>query len=275
MDTALGKVYFGAEAGTDTFGTILHESVHQYNAWDEAGGRELQTATLRYLAEQQGFESVNDLVESYIQRYQEAGQELSYAQACEEITADAMRGVFGSEETFARWVENQRALAEQNGRQRSTIAKVMDRVREMLDKVISKAKSILNQEPGNAAARQAKALAESQKRALEELYYKHAETAMEAQRAARRSQNQTENVNESKESANENQTGVASSQQNVASFQQNVASERRYQLPEESDEERVSRRLANLNAELDDLHRQRRALREEREAWEKAKMYKS
>lgn len=98
---------------------------------------------------------------------------------------------------------------------------------------------------------------------------------MEAQRAARRSQNQTENVNESKESANENQTGVASSQQNVASFQQNVASERRYQLPEESDEERVSRRLANLNAELDDLHRQRRALREEREAWEKAKMYKS
>ena len=270
VDTALGKVYFGAEAGTDTFGTILHESVHQYNAWDEAGGRELQTATLRYLAEQQGFESVNDLVESYIQRYQEAGQELSYAQACEEITADAMRGVFGSEETFARWVENQRALAEQNGRQRSTIAKVMDRVREMLDKVISKAKSILNQEPGNAAARQAKALAESQKRALEELYYKHAETAMEAQRAARRSQNQTENVNESKESANENQTGVASSQQNVASFQQNVASERRYQLPEESDEERVSRRLANLNAELDDLHRQRRALREEREAWEKS-----
>ena len=277
VDTALGKVYFGAESGADTFGTILHESVHQYNAWDEAGGRELQTATLRYLAEQQGFESVNDLVESYIQRYQEAGQELSYAQACEEITADAMRGVFGSEETFARWVEHQRALAEQNGRQRSTIAKMMDRVREMLDKVISKAKSILNQEPSNAAARQAKALAESQKRALEELYYKHAETAMEAQRAARRSQNQTENVNESEESANENQTGVASSQQNIASSQQNVvsegenaASERRYQLPEESDEERVSRRLANLNAELDDLHRQRRTLREEREAWEES-----
>lgn len=261
VDTALGKVYFGAEAGADTFGTVLHESVHQYNAWDEAGGRELQTATLRYLAEQQGFESVNDLVESYIQRYQEAGQELSYAQACEEITADAMRGVFGSEETFARWVEHQRALAEQNGRQRSTIAKVMDHVREMLDKVISKAKSILNREPGNAAARQAQALAESQKRALEELYYKHAETAMEAQRAARRSQNQTENVNKSEESANENQTGVASSQQNVAS-------ERRYQLPEESDEEKAARRLSALSAEMDELSRQKKNLREERKSWE-------
>ena len=261
VDTALGKVYFGTQADADTFGTILHESVHQYNAWDEAGGRELQTATLRYLAEQQGFESVNDLVESYIQRYQEAGQELSYAQACEEITADAMRGVFGSEEAFARWVEHQRALAEQNGRQRSAIAKVMDRVREMLDKVISKAKSILNREPGNAAARQAKALAESQKRALEELYHKHAETAMEAQRAARRSQNQTENVNESKESANENQTGVASSQQNVAS-------ERRYQLSEESDEEKAARRLSALSAEMDELSRQKKNLREERKSWE-------
>lgn len=41
-------------------------------------------------------------------------------------------------------------------------------------------------------------------------------------------------------------------------------------MPEESDEERVSRRLANLNAELDDLHRQRRTLREEREAWEES-----
>ena len=241
VDTALGKVYFGTQADADTFGTILHESVHQYNAWDEAGGRELQTATLRYMAEQSGFESVNDLVESYIQRYQEAGQELSYAQACEEITADAMRGVFGSEEAFGRWVEHQRALAEQNGKQRSAVARVMDKVRGMLDKVIEKAKSILAREPDNAAARQAQALAESQKRTLEELYYKHAETAMEAQRAARRSQNQTENVNESEESANENQTGVASSQQNIASSQQNVASEgenvaseRRYQLPEDN-----------------------------------------
>lgn len=277
VDTALGKVYFGAQADADTFGTILHESVHQYNAWDEAGGRELQTATLRYMAEQSGFESVNELVESYIQRYQEAGQDLSYAQACEEITADAMRGVFGSEEAFGRWVEHQRTLAGQNSERRSAVARVMDKVRGMLDKVIEKAKSILAREPDNAAARQAQALAENQKRTLEELYYKHAETAMEAQRAARRSQNQTENVNESKESANENQTGVASSQQNIASSQQNVASEgenvaseRRYQLPEESDEERVSRRLANLNAELDDLHRQRRTLREEREAWEES-----
>lgn len=277
VDTALGKIMFGAEAGADTFGTILHESNHWYNAWDKAGGRQLQNELVRYLAEQQGFESVDALAESYIQRYQDAGQALSYAQACEEIASDALRGVFDSEESFGRWVEHQRAQAEQNSRQRGTVAKIMDAVREMLDKVIAKAKSILSRTPDNQSAQRAQRLAESQKRALEELYYQHMETAMEAERAARRSQNGAENVNESEESANENQTDVASSQQNVASEgenvateRENVASERRYQLPVESDEERASRRLANLSAELDDLNRQRRALREEREAWEKS-----
>ena len=216
VDTALGKVYFGAGADADTFGTILHESVHQYNAWDEAGGRELQTATLRYMAEQSGFESVNELVESYIQRYQEAGQELSYAQACEEITADAMRGVFGSEEAFTRWVEHQRALAGRNSEQRSAVARVMDKVRGMLDKVIEKAKSILAREPDNAAARQAQALAESQKRVLEDLYYKHAEAAAAAQRAAREGGTESETFNNRGVESEESVAGDAESAESVA-----------------------------------------------------------
>lgn len=240
VDTALGKVYFGTQADADTFGTILHESVHQYNAWDEAGGRELQTATLRYMAEQSGFESVNDLVESYIQRYQEAGQELSYAQACEEITADAMRGVFGSEEAFGRWVEHQRALAEQNGKQRSAVARVMDKVRGMLDKVIEKAKSILAREPDNAAARQAQALAESQKRVLEDLYYKHAEAAAAARRAAREGKTESETFNNQSVESEESVAGDAESAESAAESaefgEESSAAERRedarrYQLP--------------------------------------------
>lgn len=235
VDTALGKVYFGAQADADTFGTILHESVHQYNAWDEAGGRELQTATLRYMAEQSGFESVNELVESYIQRYQEAGQDLSYAQACEEITADAMRGVFGSEEAFGRWVEHQRTLAGQNSERRSAVARVMDKVRGMLDKVIEKAKSILAREPDNAAARQAQALAENQKRTLEELYYKHAETAMEAQRAAQSGQESETFNNQSVKSveskASSEQSFEKSMENETETPEDRVAEARRYQLP--------------------------------------------
>lgn len=185
IDTALGKVVFGAEAGSDTFGTILHESSHWYDRWDREGGRKLRNELIRYLAEQRGFESVDAMIEGYIQEYQNAGQELSYAQACEELTADALRGVFDSKESISRWIEKQQQLAAQSQEQRGAVDRMMGAVRELLNKIIEKAKSILSTDPGNAAARQAQSLAESQKRALEELYYKHAETAMKAEREAR------------------------------------------------------------------------------------------
>lgn len=204
VDTALGQVFFGAEAGADTFGTILHESNHWYNAWDEAGGRELQTELLKYQTQQMGFENVDAMVQQYIQEYQQAGEPLSYAQAMEEITSDALRGVFDTEESFKRWVNHQQSLAQQNAGRRSTLQKVMDSVRDLLDKIISKAKSILSRTPDNAAAKQAQALAESQKRALEELYYKHAETAMQAERQARASNENAESKNRNAEFENEN-----------------------------------------------------------------------
>lgn len=188
IDTALGKVVFGAEAGSDTFGTILHESSHWYDRWDREGGRKLRNELIRYLAEQRGFESVDAMIEGYIQEYQNAGQELSYAQACKELTADALRGVFDSKESISRWIEKQRQLAAQGTEQRSAVDRMMGAVRELLNKIIEKAKSILSTDPGNAAARQAQSLAESQKRALEELYYQHAETAMAAEREARAQQ---------------------------------------------------------------------------------------
>lgn len=188
IDTALGKVVFGAEAGADTFGTILHESSHWYDSWDREGGRELQNELIRYLAEQRGFESVDAMIEGYIQEYQNAGQELSYAKACEELTADALRGVFDSKESISRWIEKQQQLAAQSQEQRGAVDRMMGAVRELLNKIIEKAKSILSTDPGNAAARQAQQLAEDQKRALEERYYQHAETAMAAEREARAQQ---------------------------------------------------------------------------------------
>lgn len=185
VDTALGQIYFAAEEGQDTFGTILHEQTHLYNALDPEGGRVLQTSVLRALAESRGFEQVDGLIQSYVRRYQEAGQPVSYAQACEEVAADAWRGVFGSEEGFIRWARRQAAQAEQNAESRGTIRKMMDTVKGILDTVLQKAKQILAREPENTAARWAMELAESQKRALEQEYYRHQDAALEAQRAAR------------------------------------------------------------------------------------------
>lgn len=233
VDAALGQVFFGAEAGADTFGTILHESNHWYNAWDEAGGRELQTELLKYQAQQMGFESVDELAQQYIQEYQQAGEPLTYAQACEEITSDALRGVFDTEESFKRWVNHQQSLAQQNADQRGTLQKVMDSVRDLLDKIISKAKSILSRTPDNAAAKQAQALAENQKRALEDLYYKHAETAMAAERQARSANENTESANTNAESANE----FSNSDNNIENSVENIEREPTQQTAEQMKED--------------------------------------
>lgn len=186
INTALGQIYFAAEEGQDTFGTVLHEQTHLYNALDPEGGRTLQTHLLRELAESRGYEQVDRLIQSYIRRYQEAGQPISYAQACEEVAADAWRGVFGSVESMARWAQRQAAQAEKNAESRGTIRKMVDAVKDILDNVIQRAKQILAKEPENTAARWAMELAEDQKRALEEEYYQHQDAALEAQRNARR-----------------------------------------------------------------------------------------
>lgn len=186
INTALGQIYFAAEEGQDTFGTVLHEQTHLYNALNPEGGRVLQTHLLRELAEGQGYEQVDRLIQSYIRRYQEAGQPISYAQACEEVAADAWRGVFGSVESMTRWAQRQAAQAEKNAESRGTIRKMVDAVKDILDNVIQRAKQILAKEPENTAARWAMELAEDQKRALEEEYYRHQDAALEAQRNARR-----------------------------------------------------------------------------------------
>lgn len=247
VDTALGRVFFGAEAGADRFGTILHESIHWYDSWDKKGGRELRNAVIRYLADQKGFEWVDDLVQQYIQEYQRAGEPITYAQACTEIASDAMRGVFDTEESVRRWVKHQQSLAQQNAGGRGTLQKVMDAARELLDKIISKAKSILSRSPDNAAAKHAQSLAESQKRALEELYYKHAETAMEAERRARAANENAESKNRNAEFENENAesaNGFSNSDNNIEKSTEEIENEpakqtaermkedaRRYQLP--------------------------------------------
>lgn len=224
VDTALGQIYFAAEEGQDTFGAVLHEQAHLYNALDPEGGRVLQTSVLKALAESRGYEQVDGLIQSYIRRYQEAGSSITYAQACEEVAADAWRGVFGSVESFARWAQRQATQAEKNAESRGAVRKMMDTVKSILDNVIQKAKQILAREPENTSAQWAMELAEDQKRALEEEYYRHQDAAMEAQRTARRDERAVEN-----QAISESRTENESLSRSAA----NEAGKRSYQLPVE------------------------------------------
>ena len=181
-DTETGRIFFGDRNG-DVFGTVLHEDYHWYNALDAEGAKAVQNTALEYLAKSEGFENVDELIRDKVKDY--AAQGLTYEQAAEELVADSWRGIFDSAESVTRWAEFQRAQAEKNADKAGTIHKVMTAVKEMLNGIISRAKEALTLDPENRAALKAQRLAETEKRALQDAYFAHAEKAMDNLRAAK------------------------------------------------------------------------------------------
>jgi len=182
VNSETARIFFG-DSVNDIFGTVLHEDYHWYNSLDQAGAKSLQDHALTYLAQMDGYESVDEMIRDKMDVY--ASQKLTYEQAAEELVADAWRGIFATEADFKRWVEFQRGQAEKNAGVRGSIHKVMNRVKNLLSDIISRAKEVLTIDPSNAAALKAKRLAEAQRRTLQDEYFAHAEKAMDTLRTAK------------------------------------------------------------------------------------------
>lgn len=182
VDTETARIFFG-DSAQDTFGTVLHEDYHWYNALDSERAKTLQDHALLYLARSSGFETVDEMIREKMTDY--AQQDLTYEEAAEELVGDAWRGIFSNESDFKRWVEFQRGQAEKNSGRAGTIRTVMNRVKEMLDGIISRAKEVLTLDPDNRAALKAQRLAENERRILQDEYFAHAEKAMDNLRSAK------------------------------------------------------------------------------------------
>ena len=182
VDTKTARIFFG-DSAQDTFGTVLHEDYHWYNALDSEGAKTLQDHALLYLARSSGFETVDEMIREKMTDY--AQQNLTYEEAAEELVGDAWRGIFSTEADFKRWVEFQRGQAEKNSGRAGTIRTVMNRVKEMLGGIISRAKEVLTLDPDNRAALKAQRLAENERRILQDEYFAHAEKAMDNLRSAK------------------------------------------------------------------------------------------
>ena len=182
VDTETARIFFG-DSTQDTFGTVLHEDYHWYNALDSEGAKTLQDHALLYLARSSGFETVDEMIREKMTDY--AQQNLTYEEAAEELVGDAWRGIFSNESDFKRWVEFQRGQAEKNSGRAGTIRTVMNRVKEMLDGIVSRAKEVLTLDPDNRAALKAQRLAENERKILQDEYFAHAEKAMDNLRSAK------------------------------------------------------------------------------------------
>ena len=181
IKTAAGEMFFAGDAGSET---VMHETFHALNQWSAETGQAVMDRLLNYLVQQSGAESTEKLIQSYLDKYAEAGQQLTYNQALEEITADAMETVFGTAESFRDFVRQQAAEARMNVEARGIIGKVMDKIQSLLESVLADVEHFLKKEPTNAAAKAAKSLTEEQLRDLRALYFEHQMTAGEKYREA-------------------------------------------------------------------------------------------
>lgn len=167
---AAGEMYLSGEAGSET---VMHETFHLLNEWSPETGQAVMDRMMKYLVQQNGMESTEKLVESYLARYEDSGVKMTWNQALEEITADAMETVFGTEDGFRNFVRQQAAEAKMNSEARGVIGKVMNRIDELLHNILADVQRFLKKEPTNAAARAAKNLTEAQLRDLQSLYFEH------------------------------------------------------------------------------------------------------
>lgn len=181
IQTAAGKMYLSGEAGSET---MMHETFHALNEWSPETGQAVMDRLLKYLVEANGMESTEKLVQNYLDRYAANGQKVTYNQALEEVTADAMETVFGTADGFRDFVRQQAAEAKMNAQARGAIGKVMDKIETLLQKVLADVERFLKQEPTNAAAKAAKSLTEEQLKDLRELYFEHQAAAGERYRDA-------------------------------------------------------------------------------------------
>ena len=181
IKTAAGEMFFAGDAGSET---VTHETFHALNQWSAETGQAVMDRLLNYLVQQSGAESTEKLIQSYLDKYAEAGQQLTYNQALEEITSDAMETVFGTAESFRDFVRRQAAEARMNADARGIIGKVMDKIQSLLESVLADVEHFLKKEPTNAAAKAAKSLTEEQLRDLRALYFEHQMTAGEKYREA-------------------------------------------------------------------------------------------
>ena len=170
IKAAAGEMYLSGEAGSET---VMHETFHMLNEWSPETGQAVMDRLLTYLVQQNGMESTEKLVESYLGRYEDSGVKMTWNQALEEITADAMETVFGTAGGFRNFVRQQAAEAKMNAKARGMIGKVMDKIDSLLHTVLADVNRFLKNEPTNAAAKAARSLTEQQLKDLQNLYFEH------------------------------------------------------------------------------------------------------
>ena len=144
---SLAKIIINAD-GSGEYNALIHELGEFGLAYNEQEYKNVQAAIRDWYVSYKGADNFNALVDAYIDTYTKAEGSKTRAEAIDELTNDAVSGLFSTDEgveQFANWLSDNKTEAEKKS--------IIETITEFLKSVIEKIKSVIATSNLQTAAR--------------------------------------------------------------------------------------------------------------------------
>ena len=146
---SLAKIIINAD-GSGEYNALIHELGEFGLAYNEQEYKNVQAAIRDWYVSYKGADNFNSLVDAYIDTYTKAEGSKTRAEAIDELTNDAVSGLFSTDEgveQFAKWLGDNKTEAEKKS--------IIETIADFLKSVIEKIKSVIATSNLQTAARNA------------------------------------------------------------------------------------------------------------------------
>ena len=146
---SLAKIIINAD-GSGEYNALIHELGEFGLAYNEQEYKNVQAAIRDWYVSYKGADNFNSLVDAYIDTYTKAEGSKTRAEAIDELTNDAVSGLFSTDEgveQFAEWLSDNKTEAEKKS--------IIETIADFLKSVIEKIKSVIATSNLQTAARNA------------------------------------------------------------------------------------------------------------------------
>lgn len=146
---SLAKIIINAD-GSGEYNALIHELGEFGLAYNEQEYKNVQSAIRDWYVSYKGADNFNALVDAYIDTYTKAEGSKTRAEAIDELTNDAVSGLFSTDEgveQFAKWLSDNKTEAEKKS--------IIETITDFLKSVIEKIKNVIATSNLQTAARDA------------------------------------------------------------------------------------------------------------------------
>ena len=134
---SLAKIIINAD-GSGEYNALIHELGEFGLAYNEQEYKNVQSAIRDWYVSYKGADNFNSLVDAYINTYTKAEGSKTRAEAIDELTNDAVSGLFSTDEgveQFAKWLSDNKTEAEKKS--------IIETIADFLKSVIEKIKNVI------------------------------------------------------------------------------------------------------------------------------------